>query len=88
VRLSGCKSEKDILYISFHIVVYSHYFYLTCSTYEPRRHAAVLVLKELAQNSPTLFYVHVSSFVELIWVTLRDPKVLHPLAAKKKKRKK
>lgn len=43
--------------------------------YEPRRHAAVLVLKELAQNSPTLFYVHVSSFVDLIWVALRDPKV-------------
>eukprot|EP00026_Physarum_polycephalum_P000091 Phypoly_transcript_00091.p1 GENE.Phypoly_transcript_00091~~Phypoly_transcript_00091.p1 ORF type:complete len:2307 (+),score=451.47 Phypoly_transcript_00091:133-7053(+) len=42
--------------------------------YEPRRHAAVLVLKELAHNSPTLFYVHVSTFVDLIWVALRDPK--------------
>lgn len=43
--------------------------------YEPRRHAAVMVLKELAHNSPTLFYVHVSTFVDLVWVALRDPKV-------------
>ncbi|EAL66546.1 protein kinase, Atypical group [Dictyostelium discoideum AX4] len=42
---------------------------------EARRHAAVLVLKELAQNAPTLFYVHASSFVDLIWVALKDPKV-------------
>ncbi|EGC32838.1 protein kinase, atypical group [Dictyostelium purpureum] len=42
---------------------------------EARRHAAVLVLKELAQNAPTLFYVHCSSFIDLIWVALKDPKV-------------
>eukprot|EP01113_Clastostelium_recurvatum_P006582 TRINITY_DN1298_c0_g1_i1.p1 TRINITY_DN1298_c0_g1~~TRINITY_DN1298_c0_g1_i1.p1 ORF type:complete len:2380 (+),score=927.36 TRINITY_DN1298_c0_g1_i1:62-7201(+) len=41
---------------------------------EPRRHAAVLVLKELAINAPTLFYVHVALFVDLVWVALRDPK--------------
>lgn len=42
---------------------------------ESRRLASVLVLKELAQNAPTLFYVHVGTFFDLIWVALRDPKV-------------
>lgn len=41
---------------------------------EQRRHAAVLVLRELAQNTPTLFNVHVASFLDHIWVALRDPK--------------
>jgi FKBP12-rapamycin complex-associated protein len=35
--------------------------------HESRRYAAVLVLKELAINSPTRFYVHVSSFFDLVW---------------------
>ena len=42
---------------------------------EQRRYAAVLVLKELADNTPTLFNVHVATFVDHIWVTLRDPKL-------------
>jgi len=40
--------------------------------HESRRYAAVLVLKELAQNAPTLFYVHVASFFKLVWTPLRD----------------
>jgi FKBP12-rapamycin complex-associated protein len=44
--------------------------------YEARRQAAVLVLKELAHNAPTLFNVHVASFFDSIWVALRDPKLL------------
>lgn len=55
---------------------FQFYIVFDRNRYEPRRQAAVLVLKELAQNSPTLFYVHVSTFVELIWVALRDPKVI------------
>ena len=40
-----------------------------------RRHlAAVLVLRELAQNTPSLFNVYVDDFLEHIWVALRDPK--------------
>lgn len=40
-----------------------------------RRHlAAVLILRELAQNTPTLFNVHVDAFIRDIWVALRDPK--------------
>lgn len=63
---------SDIQELEFIIIVS-----LIVHPYEPRRQAAVLVLKELAVNSPTLFYVHVSSFVELIWVALRDTKVNH-----------
>jgi FKBP12-rapamycin complex-associated protein len=37
-----------------------------------RRHAAVLVLKELAENAPTLFYVHVVAFFDLVWAALND----------------
>ena len=33
--------------------------------YEGRRLAAVLVLKELAENAPTLFYVHAKDFLDL-----------------------
>ncbi|KAK6543250.1 phosphatidylinositol kinase- protein kinase tor1, variant 2 [Orbilia ellipsospora] len=43
---------------------------------ENRRFAAVLLLKELARNSPTLFYTYVPQILELLWVALRDSKVL------------
>lgn len=43
---------------------------------ESRRFAAVLTLRELARNSPTLIYAFVSQIFEVIWVALRDPKVL------------
>lgn len=38
------------------------------------RYAASLILKELALNAPVLFYSHVSTFIDVIWVTLRDLK--------------
>lgn len=44
--------------------------------YENRRLAAVLVLRELALNSPTLIYSYVSQIFDLIWVALRDSKVM------------
>ncbi|XP_047315173.1 serine/threonine-protein kinase TOR isoform X1 [Impatiens glandulifera] len=40
---------------------------------EYRRFTAVLILKEMAENAPTLFNVHVPDFVDAIWVALRDP---------------
>lgn len=43
---------------------------------ERRRHAAVLILKELAESTPTLFNVHVPKFLDLIWVALRDQKTM------------
>ena len=36
----------------------------------------MLVLREMAQNAPTLFYPYVSQFFENIWVALRDSKVV------------
>ncbi|KAJ8107642.1 hypothetical protein OPT61_g8723 [Boeremia exigua] len=43
---------------------------------ENRRFAAVLILRELAKNSPTLMYQWIAQIFEVIWVALRDPKVL------------
>jgi len=43
---------------------------------EFRRFAAVLTLRELAEHSPTLLYQYVKAILEVIWVALRDPKVL------------
>ncbi|XP_042517087.1 serine/threonine-protein kinase TOR isoform X2 [Macadamia integrifolia] len=40
---------------------------------EYRRFAAVLILKEMAENASTVFNVHVPEFVDAIWVALRDP---------------
>ncbi|KAI9816376.1 MAG: phosphatidylinositol kinase- protein kinase tor1 [Phylliscum demangeonii] len=43
---------------------------------ESRRFAAVLTLREFARNAPTLVVSYVTQIFELIWVALRDPKVL------------
>ncbi|XP_061354471.1 serine/threonine-protein kinase TOR isoform X2 [Gastrolobium bilobum] len=40
---------------------------------EYRRFAAVLILKEMAENASTVFNVHVPEFVDAIWAALRDP---------------
>lgn len=42
---------------------------------ESRRFAAVLILKEMAENAPTMFNVHVPEFVDAVWVALRDSKL-------------
>ena len=43
---------------------------------ENRRFAAVLVLHELARSSSTLLYQYVPQIMDVIWIALRDPKVL------------
>ncbi|PHT30568.1 hypothetical protein CQW23_29873 [Capsicum baccatum] len=40
---------------------------------EYHRFAAVLILKEMAENASTVFNVHVQEFMDAIWVALRDP---------------
>lgn len=40
-----------------------------------KRYAAVLILRQMAENAPAVFNVHVRSFIEIIWAGLRDPKV-------------
>jgi FKBP12-rapamycin complex-associated protein len=42
---------------------------------EMKRHAAVTVLANLAVNAPSLFYLQLPRFLELVWVALRDPKL-------------
>ena len=43
---------------------------------ESRRFAAVLIVRELAKNSPTLLYAFVPQILDCVWVALRDSKVL------------
>jgi len=50
--------------------------FLQAERLESRRFAAVLILRELARNSPTLMFQFVPQIFEVIWVPLRDPKVL------------
>lgn len=42
---------------------------------ESHRFAAVLILKEMAMNAPTVFNVHVKEFIEAVWFALRDQKL-------------
>lgn len=44
------------------------------SKQESRRLAAVLLIRELASNSPTLVYGFIPQIFELIWNAIRDPK--------------
>ena len=48
----------------------------TSDRQESRRFAAVLVIRELGKNAPTLVYAFVQQILECIWITLRDSKVL------------
>lgn len=43
---------------------------------ENRRFASALLLRELARSSPTLIYGFIGQILDLIWVALRDQKVL------------
>ncbi|KAI1373105.1 FAT-domain-containing protein [Hypoxylon crocopeplum] len=43
---------------------------------EEKRYSAVLVLRELASNAPTLMYAYVGLVFDLIWVGLRDQRQL------------
>jgi FKBP12-rapamycin complex-associated protein len=43
---------------------------------EERRYSAVLVLRELARNCPTLMYPYVGFVFDQIWIGLRDPRHL------------
>ena len=51
------------------------------SKLEYRRHAALLIIKALADNSPYLLYPYVNSILDNIWVPLRDAKLIIRLDA-------
>ncbi|XP_057312523.1 serine/threonine-protein kinase mTOR-like [Hydractinia symbiolongicarpus] len=48
--------------------------WLSGDRHEGRRHAAVLVLRELAVNAPTFFFQHVQSFFDHFYNAVRDVK--------------
>ena len=43
---------------------------------EERRYSAVLILRELAKNAPTMIYSYVNLIFDQIWVGLRDQRLL------------
>ena len=43
--------------------------------HEMRRHAALFVITELAQNAPALLYSHVNRFFDSVWRVLCDQKI-------------
>lgn len=43
---------------------------------EERRYSAVLVLRELARNAPTLMYAYVGMVLDMLWAGLRDTRHL------------
>lgn len=49
--------------------------WLQRSQSDSRRYAAVLILREMAENAPAVFNVHVRAFIDAIWSALRDPKI-------------
>nr|AEA11029.1 target of rapamycin [Ochlerotatus triseriatus] len=59
---------------SFEFDIKRAFEWLTEERTEGKRHAAVLVLRELAVAMPTFFYQQVGSFFEHIFVAIKDPK--------------
>lgn len=67
--LPGSKGSE-----SFEFDIKRAFEWLSEERNEGRRHAAVLVLRELAVAMPTYFYQQVSGFFEHIFNAIRDPK--------------
>ena len=42
---------------------------------EAQRYAAVLILRQMAENAPAVFNVHVRAFIDVVWNALRHPKL-------------
>ncbi|XP_039428931.1 serine/threonine-protein kinase Tor-like [Culex pipiens pallens] len=59
---------------SFEFDIKRAFEWLTEERTEPKRHAAVLILRELAVAMPTFFYQQVGSFFDHIMVAIKDPK--------------
>ncbi|XP_050511015.1 serine/threonine-protein kinase Tor [Diabrotica virgifera virgifera] len=68
--VSGSKASE---YVEFEVK--RAFEWLQKDKTDSKRHAAVLVLKELAITMPTYFYQQVSQFFELITNAIQDPKV-------------
>nr|UIB01653.1 serine/threonine-protein kinase mTOR [Propylea japonica] len=66
---SGSKASE---YVEFEVK--RAFEWLGRERFESRRHAAVLILKELAITVPTYFYQQVSPFFDSIFYAVQDPK--------------
>ena len=49
--------------------------WLSSDQHEKRHLAAVLILKELAANTPILFHVYMPTFLDHIWVAIHSPRL-------------
>ncbi|XP_017768823.1 PREDICTED: target of rapamycin [Nicrophorus vespilloides] len=71
-RLALVSGSKATEYVEFEVK--RAFEWLGGDRQEGKRHAAVLVLRELAQTMPTYFYQQVSPFFDLIFHAVQDPK--------------
>ncbi|XP_012554042.1 serine/threonine-protein kinase mTOR isoform X1 [Hydra vulgaris] len=71
-RLSQVGGTFSSDYVEFEIKKALEWLY--GDRHEGRRHAAVLVLRELAITAPTFFFQHVQSFFDYFFNAVRDPK--------------
>lgn len=71
-RLALASGAKASEYVEFEVK--RAFEWLGGDRVEAKRHAAVLVLRELALAMPTYFYQQVSQFFDLIFNAIQDPK--------------
>lgn len=74
-RLAIVSGSKASEYVEFEVKRAFEWLGAT-ERHEGRRHAAVLVLRELAITMPTYFYQQVSQFFENIFTAVQDPKLI------------
>ena len=74
---SDSQLQKKALEISLtHVQVKRSLDWLRGESQGNRRYASVLILREMAENAPAVFNVHVKAFIDIVWVGLRDAKVI------------
>lgn len=71
-RLAVISGAKRAEYVEFE--VRRAFEWLSSERNEGKRHAAVLILRELALAMPTYFHQQVSGFFDQIFIALKDPK--------------
>jgi FKBP12-rapamycin complex-associated protein len=74
VKLGQLPGSKGIE--SFEYDIKRAFEFISEERNEQKRHAAVIILRELAVAMPTFFYLQVSTFFDHIFYAIRDPKPL------------
>lgn len=73
-RLATISGAKRAEYVEFEVK--RAFEWLSVERNEGKRHAAVLILRELAVAMPTYFHQQVSGFFDHIFIAMKDPKPL------------